>query len=63
VDDFLASAARVFSCQTEGGDGDQHKAGVVFLDCVWVNVNIGLQYSVSASDQTVNEGITDSSND
>jgi hypothetical protein len=36
---------------------------MVFLDRVWVNVNIGLQYSVSASDQTVNEWVADSAND
>jgi hypothetical protein len=63
VDDFLASAARVFSCQSERGDGHQHEAGMVFLDRVWVKVNIGLQYNVSASDQTINEGVPDSAND
>jgi hypothetical protein len=36
---------------------------MVFLNRVWVKINIGLQYSVSASDQTVNEGITDSADD
>jgi hypothetical protein len=36
---------------------------MVFLDRVWVKVNIGLQYNVSASDQTINEGVPDSAND
>jgi hypothetical protein len=36
---------------------------MVFLDRVWVKVNIGLQYSVSASDQTINEWVADSADD